>query len=102
MNTRVSCSSEDDTLTIRVVGSLDFGMHRAFRDAYETAPPQIMNYVLDLSETTRLDSSALGMLLLLRDHAGGNSERVRLRGAHDNVQKTLSAMNFDQLFIFED
>jgi hypothetical protein len=42
------------------------------------------------------------MLLLLRDHAGGNPERVRLRGAHDAVQKTLLAMNFDQLFKLEE
>ncbi len=61
-----------------------------------TAPPQ--RYVVDLKDTTYLDSSALGMLLLLRDHAGGDSAQIRLLNCNPDVRKILAISNFEQLF----
>ncbi|KXS52896.1 STAS domain-containing protein [Marinobacter persicus] len=89
---------DGQTLVIRVDGRFDFSTHQAFRDAYEQADPAIKRYVVDLSDTTYLDSSALGMLLLLRDHAGGDSARISIENCNSDVRRILSISNFEQLF----
>lgn len=91
---------DDDgqTLVIRIEGRFDFSTHQAFRDAYEHGDPGVRNYIVDLSDTTYLDSSALGMLLLLRDFAGGDSARVVIENCNNDVRRILSISNFEQLF----
>lgn len=54
--------------------------------------------MVDLKETTYMDSSALGMLLLLRDHAGGDNAEVQVVNANSDVRKILAISNFDKLF----
>lgn len=54
--------------------------------------------MVDLSEATYLDSSALGMLLLLRDHVGGDDSDVRVVHATADVRKILAISNFEKLF----
>ena len=41
------------------------------------------------------------MLLLLRDHAGGDSADVRIVHCNPDVRKVLSISNFEQLFSIE-
>ena len=45
-----------------------------------------------------MDSSALGMLLLLRDHAGGDNADIALMNISPDVRKILAISNFDKLF----
>lgn len=86
------------TLIISIEGRFDFSTHQAFRDAYEHGDPAVRDYVVDLSETTYLDSSALGMLLLLRDYAGGDNARIVIENCNSDVRRILSISNFEQLF----
>ncbi len=51
-----------------------------------------------MRDATYLDSSALGMLLLLRDHAGGDAAEVRIVNCNPDVRKILTISNFEQLF----
>ncbi|MCB1654339.1 MAG: STAS domain-containing protein, partial [Pseudomonadales bacterium] len=44
------------------------------------------------------DSSALGMLLLLRDHAGGDNAEIRVINSNPDVLKIFNISNFDKLF----
>lgn len=90
-------SQDGKKLTIRVKGRFDFGKHQEFRDSYEKGPqPAIVD--VDLKETTYLDSSALGMLLLLRDFAGGDNSQVYVINTTVDVRKILAISNFDNLF----
>jgi len=91
-------SEDGQELVIHINGRFDFGCHQAFRDGYERAAPRPSRYVIDLAKTTYLDSSALGMLLLLRDHAGGDKAQIRLINASQDVVKILAISNFTQLF----
>lgn len=91
-------TDDGQTLVIRVEGRFDFSTHQAFRDAYEQANGSINRYVIDLADTTYLDSSALGMLLLLRDHAGGDSANISIENCNSDVRRILSISNFEQLF----
>ena len=54
--------------------------------------------VVDLKDATYLDSSALGMLLLLRDHAGGDNSNIRVINTNSDVRKILAISNFEKLF----
>ncbi|WP_327440033.1 STAS domain-containing protein [Pseudomonas donghuensis] len=91
-------SQDGKKLTIKVRGRFDFGKHQEFRNAYEHEPARPDSVVVDLKEATYLDSSALGMLLLLRDHAGGDESDVRVVNASSDVRKILAISNFDKLF----
>ncbi|MGE8151628.1 STAS domain-containing protein [Pseudomonas vancouverensis] len=88
--------SEDGKLTISIKGRFDFAKHQAFRQSYESR--ELSAVVVDLKEATYLDSSALGMLLLLRDHAGGEDSDIRVINSSTDVRKILAISNFDKLF----
>ncbi|KPA88690.1 MULTISPECIES: STAS domain-containing protein [Pseudomonas] len=85
-------------LTISIKGRFDFGKHQEFRDSYERVDTKPDSVVVDLKDATYLDSSALGMLLLLRDHAGGDSADIRVINSNSDVRKILAISNFDKLF----
>lgn len=62
---------------IHVEGNFDFSVYRNFRDAYRDLPAGVPVDV-DLSRATYIDSAALGMLLMLREHVGSNGEGYRI------------------------
>jgi len=91
-------SENGETVTISIVGKFDFQLYDEFRSAYAETGGSTMNYVVDLSGTEYLDSSALGMLLLLREHAGGETSKIDITNASDEVRKVLDVANFGKLF----
>ncbi len=94
----IGTSVSGNELTVQVEGRFDFSAHQEFRDAYEKSDDSVKSYVIDMSKATYLDSSALGMLLLLRDHAGGDTAQVRITRCNQDVKKILTISNFEQLF----
>jgi len=91
-------SPDEKQLTIKVKGRFDFGKYQEFRDAYERQHPAPDSVVVDLKDATYLDSSALGMLLLLRDHAGGELSDIKVINTSSDVRKILAISNFEKLF----
>jgi HptB-dependent secretion and biofilm anti anti-sigma factor len=92
-------SPDGQKLTISVKGRFDFAKHQEFRESYEGREGKMpSSIVVDLKDATYLDSSALGMLLLLRDHAGGEDSDVRVINSSTDVRKILAISNFDKLF----
>lgn len=98
MSVESEVSLDGKQLTIAIKGRFDFGSHQPFRDSYERFYKVPDVYVVDLKEATYLDSSALGMLLLLRDHAGGDNADVRVINSNSDVRKIFAISNFDRLF----
>ena len=98
MSVESEVSLDGKQLTIAIKCRFDFGSHQPFRDSYERFYKVPDVYVVDLKEATYLDSSALGMLLLLRDHAGGDNADVRVIISSSDVRKILAISNFDRLF----
>ena len=101
MGVQAEIDSSGKELTIKVDGRFDFSAHQEFRDTYESISTDVNNYVVDLSSTSYLDSSALGMLLLLRDHAGGDNANIKITKCNDDVKKILTISNFEQLFTIQ-
>lgn len=82
-----------DEVTISISGRFDFNAHREFRDAVK-AVAEKARCVVNMEEATYLDSSALGMLLLLKDQ----SSQVRIIKCSNEVRKVLEIANFHRLF----
>lgn len=98
MSITAKSSADGAELTIEVEGRFDFGAHIDFRKAYETRGTKPRKITVDMQRASYLDSSALGMLLLLRDYAGGDSAQVSISHCSPEVKNILTVSNFDQLF----
>ena len=99
MASQVMVSSDDNKVTISVHGRFDFSVHKEFRDAYETAlkNERLQDVVIDFQPTEYIDSSALGMLLILRERLGSKT-RVKLTRCNKEIRSTLDISNFNKLF----
>ncbi|AEF53866.1 STAS domain-containing protein [Marinomonas posidonica] len=99
----VESSFDDKTecLTISIDGRFDYSCHKLFKEAFVSVNKAVA-YEIDLSRVTYLDSSALGMLLLLRDHAGGEKANVHLKKPNGAVLDILKIANFHRLFEIEE
>ena len=97
---QASVLNESGKATIKLDGRFDFNTHREFRSAYEplVADASVRSVVVDFSGVDYLDSSALGMLLMLRDKLGGANKEVALVGVRGNVKQVLDIANFARLF----
>lgn len=91
-------STDGAEVTISVTGRFDFSAHKDFRESYEQVPDRPERFTVNLRDAIYLDSSALGMLLLLRDHANNLSAKVEIINCTPDVRKILTISNFEQLF----
>ncbi|MGD8784810.1 MAG: STAS domain-containing protein, partial [Thioalkalispiraceae bacterium] len=82
----VTQSGDGKTVTIKLPGEFDFRAHREFRNTHKDADPHA-EYILDFSITEHIDSSALGMLLLMREELGNDSAKVRIINCRPNIRK---------------
>jgi anti-anti-sigma factor len=95
-----SLRTEHDTAVIRLTGRFDFSGHREFRHCYEAAlqEPSVRRIDVDLNAVEYLDSSALGMLLLLKEQAEARSLPVALLNCGGTVREILDVANFGIMF----
>ena len=98
MSITSSVSDSGKQITIAVSGKFDFQLYDEFRSSYADTDGNGVQYTVDLSGTDYLDSSALGMLLLLREHAGGEGAKIDIANATPDVKKILDVANFGKLF----
>ena len=87
---------------IQLEGRFDFNSHRDFREAIDAvlAGPAT-GIVVDFCGVEYLDSSALGMLLMLRDRAKGAAREVSLASCRGAVKQILDIANFGKLFTID-
>jgi len=98
MAVRSVVSSGGREVSILVDGRFDFSSHHEFREAYSKVDPLKAQYVIDLSRAQYIDSSALGMLLLLRERAGGDKARIKITGCSPEIWQILEVSRFQKLF----
>jgi len=85
-------------IRITVTGRFDFSCHQEFRAAYGKNDPLKSHYTIDLSGADYIDSSALGMLLVLRERSGGDNSNIRIIGFNQSVGEILRIAGFGHLF----
>jgi anti-anti-sigma factor len=97
---QANVSTSNGEARIKLSGRFDFNSHREFRAAYEPIleNADVRTLVVDLAGVDYLDSSALGMLLMVRDKAGSASKAILLANAQSGVKQVLNIANFSKLF----
>jgi len=98
MTVEVSFSANKTELLVRVSGRFDFSLHQDFRKLSENDANTVRKISIDLARTDYIDSSALGMLLILRDKVDEDKDAITIINAKPDVKKILQIANFDKLF----
>jgi anti-anti-sigma factor len=101
MSISYELSLDEKSVTIAVSGRFDFSTHQDFIKAYKAYPKGEKHFVVDLTNAEYLDSSAMGMLLQLREHSTKEGEGVILRNGNEAVQDVLRIANFGKLFVIQ-
>ncbi|MBL3600363.1 MAG: STAS domain-containing protein [gamma proteobacterium endosymbiont of Lamellibrachia anaximandri] len=101
MSISKSISSDGSKVTIAVAGRFDFSTHQDFIKAYKEQPKGEKEYIVDLSNAEYMDSSAMGMLLQLREHSSKKPGSVVLVNGNEAIQDILRIANFSSLFTIQ-
>lgn len=94
-------SEDGKQVKISINGKFDYSLHDDFCSAYRDCPSTDVQYRVNLSNTQYMDSSALGMLLLLREHAGNDKTRVVIEAPSEPIRRLLEIANFQRIFVME-
>jgi len=100
MAMQISNSMKADTAVIKLSGRFDFNEHRGIKAAYEPLLQQagVTTLEIDLEGIEYLDSSALGMMMLMRERAQAAGKKVLLSHPSETVAQILDIANFSKLF----
>ena len=101
MTIETMMSENGKELVITVDGKFDFSLHQHFKEAYSSYTEKNILIILNLSKTSYLDSSALGMILLLKDHAEKNDNKIMIRNPNETVSKILKIAQFHRLLTID-
>ena len=92
----IQAAWQDDRCTISVSGRFDFNAHRDFHEICAKID-KTTKVVVDFNRATYVDSSALGMLLLLKDRVA-EAHQVQLTNCRGHADQVLRIANFHKLF----
>ncbi len=103
MSVNTSLSEDNDAFVISVKGEFDFSMFNSFRDAYTnlvelTASTRI---VIDMRDTSSINSSALGMLLNMQRYLNKADGEIEIINANYVVKRVFNITQFDSKFKIE-
>ena len=95
--------SEDGTVfTISISGRFDITSYKDFGESYKDKLESVSKWIVDMAETEYVDSSALGMLLMLRERAGGENADISIVNLNSDLKKIFTTANFNKLFSMEE
>ncbi len=89
-----------DKASIKAPQTFDFGSQGSFRKACADvlALDQIKTIEVDFDDVHFIDSTALGVLLLLRHNAEKTSQKISIVNCHESVMDILKIANFHRIF----
>lgn len=98
MSITVTKDDAHDQVNIVIKGRFDFSMNSDFRKILSDPDCIGSRYNIDMGSVEDLDSSALGMLLLLREKAGGDSSSIVISKCRPDIIEMLKMANFQTMF----
>ena len=96
----VTSSQQGQDVTISIIGRFDFNILQVFRDSYSEHAGTDLSFSLDLAQTEYIDSSALGMLLNMKNHLGAEDCAIEIKNCQPNLMKIFTLAHFDKKFKF--
>lgn len=88
-----------DHVLVKISGHFGFSLHKQFRDAW-LGSPRGQRFIIDMARVEHIDSAALGMLLVLREQAGGDQAHIEIANCAPTIYKLLQVADFQSLFKF--
>jgi anti-sigma B factor antagonist len=89
----------DDTRVVSVAGELDMYTAPSFeQQIHHALDDGAVRVVIDLSECSFMDSTALGILLNARKKLGGQNHRLVLVGPDSNILKLFEITGLESTF----
>nr|WP_176426158.1 STAS domain-containing protein [Chromobacterium sp. ASV5] len=87
--------------TLLLIGQFDFNLHKDFRQASQELldNPAVEEIQVDFDQVPFLDSSALGMLLLLKERAASQKKSMILINCREAVMQVFEIACFTKMFI---
>lgn len=101
MEIQTQLSEDKKLLTLVLQGKFDYTCQQEFQNAYQNLSEVPEQFILDVLGLRSLDSSALGMLLLLRTYAGDDDADIKIVNAKADIYKLMCSCKFDDLFVIE-
>ena len=98
MQLTITTNEENDKLNIAAAGRFNHEIVEEFRDTY--AGQAFTECTIDFLQTEYMDSSGLGMLLVIKSDLGEKCN-IKLRNCREDVARILKIARFDQLFDVE-
>lgn len=97
---QLALSIQDELATITLAGKFGYPLHSLFREIYEVAiATEGVKYLdIDFGQVTSIDSSSLGILLLVNEWATASNVTLRLVNPQGKVKQDFVVANFDKLF----
>lgn len=97
MSVTAVSNENGNKVELTITGRFDFNQHSEFRNGYRNENPGA-DYIVNMKNADYLDSSALGMLLLLREHAGSENAKISIINTPAEIKKIFKNANFESLF----
>jgi len=99
MNVETELSNDKMTLTIGINGDFNFTLLREFRNAYNNSEgAAAKNIIIDLQNTSTMDSAALGMLLAMHSHLKLDNDAISIINQNEVIGKVLEITHFEKKF----
>lgn len=91
-----------ETVNIRLPDRFDYAYHRQFSETYQPylGNEAVTELVLDFSQVGYLDSSALGMMVLLQKKCSGEGKKVKIKAARGTTLEILKMANMQNIIEF--
>lgn len=96
----INVNIRDNAARLSMSGRFDFQVHREFKNAYsaQLSNAAVKEIEIEMSRVEYLDSSALGMLILLNERAKEAKKNVVLLSPSAVVEQVLNVANFGKIF----
>lgn len=93
-------SHREKILVIELSGTFDFASYHAFKDQFceLIAHDDVESIEMDFSQVNYIDSSGLGILILMRERVHGVGKTVTLLKPNDSVREIMAMANLGKLF----
>ena len=93
----IQVNVDDGVITIALEENFDYRSRESFQRAFKKKPKK-SQYFIDFDKVSFVDSSALGLLLILREYNGCNGSAIHLINTNKETRKMLEMVKFTTLF----
>ncbi len=94
-------SSDNSEVTISTCASFDIHVFQEFSKAFKAVTLPGVKYIIDMAKTEFIDSSGLGMLLLMRERLGGSDTDIKILNCRPEIKRTLESVNLHRFMQIE-